>query len=155
MYDRQKAVEYAKKYAFNYNDKYFNYTNFGGDCTNFISQCLLNGNLQMDYSYDGWFYTSPNNHSSSWTSVEEFWNYALKNRSINLINTSIENVEIGDIVQFYSPYLKRHYHSLIITKIMFPISTKNIFVSAHDNNAFNKSLIEYNVNYMRFGKILN
>ena len=41
-YDRDKAVEYAKKYATGHNRKY---SKFDEDCTNFVSQALIEGNL--------------------------------------------------------------------------------------------------------------
>lgn len=43
MYDRNKSVEYARKWALGRNPLYYNYDNIGGDCTNFISQCLFEG----------------------------------------------------------------------------------------------------------------
>jgi len=33
-YNRVKAVEYAHKWAFGRNPKYFNFDKLGGDCTN-------------------------------------------------------------------------------------------------------------------------
>ena len=35
-YDRQKAIQYAEKWAFSRNPKYYNFDAVGGDCTNFI-----------------------------------------------------------------------------------------------------------------------
>jgi hypothetical protein len=64
-YNRDKAVKYAGKYAglawgagnnHLYNTRYRNYNDRGGDCTNFVSQCLGDqegGGLPMDGS---WFY---------------------------------------------------------------------------------------------------
>ncbi|MBQ3571404.1 MAG: amidase domain-containing protein, partial [Clostridia bacterium] len=42
-YNRQNAVEYAKKWALKRNPKYYNFDNIGGDCTSFASQCLFAG----------------------------------------------------------------------------------------------------------------
>lgn len=153
MYNRIDAIEYAKKYVYNYNDKFYNFTNIGGDCTNFVSQCLFAGNIKMDYTFNGWFYSSINSRSPSWTSVEEFWNYGLQNKNFKIIEVDIRNLEIGDIVQFYNSKTRRYYHNVIITKIIEPKSIKNILVTSHDNNAYNKSLIEYNNSFFRFGKI--
>lgn len=157
MYDRLKAIEYAKKYAFDYNENYYDFKSLGGDCTNFISQCLFAGGINMDYSQNGWFYSSINSRSASWTSVEYLWDYCVQNKNIKFKECNIKELEIGDIIQFFAPALNRFYHTVIITKIIEPISVKNILVSSHDNNAYNKSLLEYNINfnYLRFGKILN
>ena len=40
-YNRQKTIEYAKKWAYGRNNKYYNFDNIGGDCTNFIHILLL------------------------------------------------------------------------------------------------------------------
>ena len=37
-YDRDKVIEYAKKWAYSRNPQYYNYDGIGGDCTNFASQ---------------------------------------------------------------------------------------------------------------------
>lgn len=42
-YKRNLAVAYAKKWALSRNPKYYNFDPVGGDCTNFISQCLYAG----------------------------------------------------------------------------------------------------------------
>ena len=39
-YDRQKAIKYAKVWAYFRNPNYYNFDNIGGDCTNYISQCM-------------------------------------------------------------------------------------------------------------------
>ena len=39
-YNRKKAAEYADKYWFNYNIKYKDCNGIGGDCTNYVSQCI-------------------------------------------------------------------------------------------------------------------
>lgn len=154
MYDRQKAIEYAKKYAFHYNPNYFDFRNFGGDCTNFISQCLYAGNIKMDYDMNGWFYTSSYSRSPSWTSVEAFFNYGQNGKTFKLQEVDLYEVEVGDVVQFYSEPLKRFYHSVIVTEIIKPISIQNILVSSHDNSAYNKSLIEYHVTSVRYLKVI-
>ena len=46
-YDPSAAVEYARKYWNNYNPDYHNYANDGGDCANFVSQCLIAGGLNF------------------------------------------------------------------------------------------------------------
>lgn len=39
-YDRQAVAKAAKKYAYDYNKLFIEYTGAGGDCTNFVSQCI-------------------------------------------------------------------------------------------------------------------
>ena len=42
-YNAQKAVNYAQKWALSRNPNYYDYSNEGGDCANFVSQCLIAG----------------------------------------------------------------------------------------------------------------
>ena len=47
-YDRKAAVEYARKHWNNYNDEeYINYADNGGDCANFVSQCMIAGGFNF------------------------------------------------------------------------------------------------------------
>jgi len=83
-YNRECAVEYANKYAGatwgagnnqRYNKKYLDYTNSGGDCTNFASQVLGDkegGGLRMK---SGWHYRSGG--SVAWIRTDSFKNFLL------------------------------------------------------------------------------
>ena len=42
-YNPQAALNYASKYCSSYNQQYNNYRNLGGDCANFVSQCMSAG----------------------------------------------------------------------------------------------------------------
>ena len=46
-YNPSAAVEYAKKYCSNYNPQYTSYRIMGGDCANFVSQCLIAGGMNF------------------------------------------------------------------------------------------------------------
>ena len=39
-YNREAAVSYARRWALGRNPAYMDYELWGGDCTNFISQCF-------------------------------------------------------------------------------------------------------------------
>ena len=74
-YDPSKGITYAKKYCKNYNKNYINYRNQGGDCANFVSQCLIAGgenlsgcggtdkNLEACLSSKGWSHSKGINGS--------------------------------------------------------------------------------------------
>jgi hypothetical protein len=61
-YNRSAAVSYALRHVFNPNPEFANMdtSGGGGDCTNFVSQCLLAGGWRMDYRATGydteWWY---------------------------------------------------------------------------------------------------
>lgn len=70
-YERKLAIEYAKKWSYLRNPKYYNFDLLGGDCTNFVSQCLYAGTNSMNYTKNfGWYYINANNKSPSLTGVE-------------------------------------------------------------------------------------
>ena len=60
-YDVSKAIAYADKYCINYNSSYNSYKGRGGDCANFVSQCLYNGGFPQD---SVWY-----KHSVAWINV--------------------------------------------------------------------------------------
>ena len=75
-YDRGRAIEYARTWALDRNPLFLNFTGRGGDCTNFISQCLLAGSCTMDYTPNfGWYYITPDDRAPAWTSVEYFYDF--------------------------------------------------------------------------------
>lgn len=59
-YDRTAAVAYARRWAFSRNPLYYDFTGQGGNCTNFVSQCVYAGCGQMNFTpIFGWYYISP------------------------------------------------------------------------------------------------
>lgn len=74
-YCDDKAVEYAKQHAMNYNPQFPDYSNSGGDCMNFISQCLNAGNVPMKH-YGGYaWYANTSSSSKAWHGVDSFLAY--------------------------------------------------------------------------------
>lgn len=148
-YDRIKAVEYAYKWALSRNPNYYNYDNIGGDCTNFISQCVFAGSKIMNFEKDiGWYYKNANNKSPSWTGVEYLHKYLTrKNKTIGPIGKTVElyNIVLGDIIQL-SFNNNNFEHSLFVTKIQ----NNNIYVSTHTEDNLNKPLSLYKYNNIRY-----
>ena len=60
-YNVANAIAYADKYCINYNSSYNSYKGRGGDCANFVSQCLYNGGFLQDST---WY-----KHSVAWINV--------------------------------------------------------------------------------------
>ena len=140
-YNRQLAVGYAKQWALSHNPNFYHFGGIGGDCTNFVSQCLLAGGAVMNYDKtNGWFYVNINNRSASWTGVEFFERFLTKNRHIGPFGEiwPVENLEIGDIIQLRQN-LYRFNHTLIITKI----ENAEIFVCAHSHDVKDFPLSSY------------
>ena len=49
-YNRQLAAKYAMDWAESRNPQYKDYEKWGGDCTNFVSQCLHAGGIPFDHN---------------------------------------------------------------------------------------------------------
>lgn len=80
-YNRQKVLEYAQKWAYDRNPKYYNFDSVGGDCTSFASQCIFAGSNVMNYSKsNGWYYINGNNKSPSWSGVEFLHKFLITNK---------------------------------------------------------------------------
>lgn len=109
-YNRQKAIDYARKWALDRNPIYHDYEKYGGDCTNFISQCLHAGEIPFDESGKDitkkWYWYSDYSRTPSWTAAEPLEAYLLGNNKKNTQNYGIyasfcdyEDMELGDLVQ--------------------------------------------------------
>lgn len=97
IYQRQKVYEYAKKWAYARNPKYYNFDSVGGDCTSFASQCIYAGIGVMNYEkINGWYYTSGNNKSPSWSGVKFLYQFLIENKKLGPygIETTKENIEV-------------------------------------------------------------
>ena len=153
-YNRFKSVEYARRWALGSNPKFYHFGGIGGDCTNFISQCLLAGGGQMNFAYPyGWYYKNSYDRSPSWTSVGEFGKFLLRTGGgtgpVGEI-VKLEDLEIGDIIQLRQNYT--HYnHSLIVSSKV----GGEIYVCAHSNDALDRPLSSYQYYALMPIKILN
>ena len=101
-YRRERAVAYAAKYAFSQNPLFGNFAGFGGNCTNFVSQCIYAGSCKMNYTQTfGWYFISLDERSPSWTGVEYFYNFMTTNGGVGPFGrqASADELEIGDVVQ--------------------------------------------------------
>lgn len=139
-YDRTKATEYAKKWAYNRNSAYMNFDGMGGDCTNFASQCLLAGTGIMNYTSDtGWYYNSSYDRAAAWSGAEYFLNFMLNNISSGPfgLEKSVNNLEKGDFISLNNGY--EYYHTLIVTGF---IGTTPL-VAAHTDDSYMRNLNTY------------
>lgn len=158
MYDRNKAVEYAKEWWNKRNPNFYNFDSLGGDCTNFISQCLLAGGYKMDYNFLGWFYKSLSLRSPSFSGVNELYRYAINNTLSNGVKAKVcnlQDVEIGDVIQLRQSK-SIFTHSLLVTKILNDSNNlkENILVSTHTYDCFDRKLSDYYILEMRCLKMI-
>lgn len=143
MYNREKAYEYAKRWAYSRNPKYYNFDPVGGDCTSFVSQCIFAGVGQMNYSKEnGWYYINGNNKSPSWTGVEFLYKFLITNNGVGPRGkiVRIDELEVGDVIQL-SFNDTTFSHSVVVVKN--GTSATNTLVAAHTFDTFGKKIDDY------------
>lgn len=151
-YDRQKAAEYAKKWAFDRNPAYLNFDNLGGDCTNFASQCIYAGSGVMNFTpVTGWYYISANNRTASWTGVKYLYNFLVNNQGIGPFAREVDArlIETGDIVQLSFDGINFAHTPVVVATGSSP-SPSNILVAAHTFDSYNRPLITYPYQKIRY-----
>lgn len=137
-YNREKAIAYAKEWALKRNPQYFNFDGMGGDCTNFVSQCLYAGSGIMNYTKDvGWYYSSPTNRTASWSGVEYLHKFLTTSKSAGPygIELPLEHALAGDIIQLSYDGVK-FGHSLFIVDIGDDIRVAQHSSENDDNRSF-------------------
>ena len=151
-YDRDKAVDYAHRWAMSRNPAYYDYDGIGGDCTNFASQVIYSGSGVMNHTAAlGWYYNRGNNHSASWTGVEFLHEFLIRNNGIGPFAREVDMSDIlpGDIIQL-SFIPGRFGHSPVVVSVGNPVSTDNILVAAHTYDADYRPLDTYGWVDIRF-----
>ena len=146
-YNRQAAIDYAREWAFRRNPRFLDFSDLGGDCTNFVSQCLYAGSGVMNFTpVFGWYYLSSSNRTASWTGVEYLYNFLTSNEGTGPFGREVgENeAEIGDVVQLGDAD-GDFYHTIIITSL-YP----EFLVASHSNDAFDRPLSSYDYDVARF-----
>lgn len=163
-YSRTKARDYLNSYTTSYNPNYANYTNYGGDCTNFISQMLRAGGMVMTPQVSSpdnssWYYYGANipNRSSTWTGANQFrsyWGaingvgnkkaramYVFTAAELHPYTSSSYNIfvgacEIGDVIQYVNAN-GQTTHSMGVQRVYYNSEGKRaVTISQHTSNNF-------------------
>lgn len=159
-YNRRAAVAYAHRWAFGRNPQFFDFSELGGDCTNFASQCLYAGTGIMNFTPEfGWYYIDANNRAPAWTGVPFFWNFIVRADVSDGpfgLKASEQLIRPGDFVQIrFKDSGDIFAHTPIVVSVGYPPTLSNILVAAHSNDADNRPLGTYeNVEEFRFLHIL-
>lgn len=140
-YNRVAARDYADQYWTNYNNKYMDFTNLGGDCTNYVSQAMRAGGAPDDFSgtqgSQWWYDLSTHQYTPSWTSVNQLYEYLLFNTNggpVGVVTNNLYYVNVADIVQFKLSG-SNWIHSAIVTHVEYE-DMPYIYVNAHTNDRY-------------------
>lgn len=151
IYNRTKAVEYAKRWAYGRNPRFFDFSDLGGDCTNFASQCIFAGAQIMNRTpIYGWYYISVNNRAPAWTGVNELYRFLVNNKGAGpqgrVVPLSV--IENGDIIQldFNGDGIFGHSPVVVDKGLGTP---DTIEVAAHSNDCDCRQLSTYNYSALR------
>jgi len=150
QYDRAKAVDYAHRWAFGRNPRYYDFSGIGGDCTNFASQVIYAGAGVMNPTRTfGWYYYRSNNYAPAWTGVEFLYRFLTGNHGVGPVAAEADLFQArpGDIVQL-SFDGQTFRHSPVIVSVGERPAPENILVAAHTFDADNRPLASYT--YARF-----
>ena len=146
-YDLNVSAEiaYARKWALSRNPAYYDFDSIGGDCTNFISQCLYAGGAVMNYTRDiGWYYASLHDRAAAWTGVEYFYRFIVQNQGIGPFGYEIplNQVRLGDVIQLGTG---KFHHTLLVIDLLSGMP----YIAAHTKDAFYLPLSAYQYDRIR------
>lgn len=161
-YDVSKVTDYIDKYWENYNPDFPAYDDYGGDCANFVSQCLYAGGMKMvgtnTSNFNNWFCRTKNTEqvskvSSTWRGAEAF-SYYWKNNCLECkdfdasyfedrkaFNAIYRFANVGDAVSMLNDN-GRPYHTLIVSE-KNKNGDRDIRLAAHTGPQRERSLYEY------------
>lgn len=154
-YNRERAVEYAKKWALSRNPLFTDFTGQGGNCTNFVSQCIYAGCGVMNNTPTfGWYYRSAADRAPAWTGVDELYRFLIGEPAFIAANGGVgpyatdartaRQIELADVIQLANED-GSFYHTLIITGF----TAGDILVSAHSDDSLDRPLSTYNYASLR------
>lgn len=154
-YNRDRAVEYARRWALARNPLFLDFTGRGGDCTSFVSQSVFAGCGVMDFTPTfGWYYVTADNRAPAWAGVDEFFNFITGApqfvnaggntgpRGFNVTDGRV--IDRGDVIQLANDR-GEFYHSLLISEL----TDNDILVCAHSDDALDRPISTYNFATLR------
>ena len=151
-YIRENALMYANRFALSQNPIFGNFAGIGGNCTNFVSQCVYAGSCRMNYKPTfGWYYISMNERSPSWTGVEFFYNFITTNADVGPFGRDAmpDELEVGDVIQ-----LGREGEGFYHTLMIIGFDGDDPLIAAQTDNALGRALSTYEYDFARYIKIL-
>lgn len=152
-YDREKAVAYANRWAYFRNPEYFDFSELGGDCTNFASQCLFAGSGVMNFTpLYGWYYLSSEDRTPSWTGVQYLYEFLTQNTGAGPFasEVTVSLIRPGDLIQLRNDR-EVFQHTPVVTDVRGGIpSADTIYVAAHSRDCSCRPLASYSFSEIRF-----
>lgn len=150
-YNRKAALDYAQIWSFKRNPKYYDFSAIGGDCTNFISQCIFEGCHTMNHTKDvGWYYYSPSQRSASWSGVSFFHRFMVNNTGVGPFAEEVSAPTLllpGDVIQLGNQG-KGWHHTLLV--LQTGERYEDVLIATHTIDSYNRALSTYQFSMIRF-----
>ena len=91
----------------------------GGDCANFVSQCIYMGGLDMNSSWNSSGYKAHYSPSSngSFIRAHQLYNYVVSLGGTSVRNPSAKDISIGDLIFYKTKKDGKMHHSAIVVDI--------------------------------------
>ncbi len=119
------AAQWAKDHLYDYYSVLYNkgYWDDGGDCANFVSQCLYMGGLDMNTYwnisgyYAHWGTYKGSDYEGSYIRCQQLYNYLVKIGAQVIKNPKASDVSIGDVILYSREGSSRMTHTAIVIDI--------------------------------------
>lgn len=151
-YDRNAAVRYAHRWAYSRNPAFYDFSELGGDCTNFVSQCIYAGSGVMNFTPTfGWYYINANEKAPAWTGVPYLNNFLLRDAlsvGPKAEQVGLEGLEPGDVIQLSFQGIAYQHTALVVSITDLP-SPDTILVAAHSVDVDYRPLSTYDYQQIR------
>lgn len=150
-YDRRRCYEYALRWAYRRNPLFYDFTDLGGDCTSFVSQCIFAGCCRMNFSETlGWYYISSEKRAPAWTGVEFLYDFLTSESDAGSFASVVDEkyLRTGDVIQLANAE-GDYYHSLLVIARTTERAGGEILVSSHSIDSFARPLSTYNYTSLR------
>ncbi|MDR1563458.1 MAG: cell wall-binding repeat-containing protein [Oscillospiraceae bacterium] len=129
-YSRTAVAAYADKYAIKYNTAYSNYNPWGGDCANFVSQCIYAGGLKQD---NDWNWYAPGKYTIAWVGATSQRKYMAR-YGTTVVNPANSKLMPGNPVFYgYVANTDKYAHAAICVGFN---SAGTPVVNAHNNDRY-------------------
>lgn len=146
-YDRRRCYEYALRWAYRRNPLFYDFSELGGDCTSFVSQCIFAGCCRMSFSDTlGWYYISPELRAPAWTGVEFLYDFLTSNSGTGPFASVADEkyLRTGDVIQLANAD-GDFYHSLVV----IARTNGETLVASHSIDSFARPLSTYSYSSLR------
>ena len=151
-YDRERARAYAERWAFDRNPLFTDFSGIGGNCTNFVSQCVYAGSCRMNFTpVFGWYYLDADDRAPAFTGVEYFYNFIVGNEGVGPFASEVtaDALAVGDVVQLGREE-GDYYHTLLVVG---RDESGDLLVAAQSDDAYARALSSYTFARARYLRI--